>query len=167
MTGSTRGREPAVIYLIVGIAYLAFSLLARGTFNPFALLAFIFLSIFHAAFRKQKRLLSSLLSIGCSLALVLSLKGCVIDFVVMKSDVWEPRIPKNARILYRPRFFKLSVGDLVIYKLASGRRKYVGEIRGFAGTNICEIYRPDSTEAARVPRRFIKGKVVKVVHPGL
>ena len=158
-------RVPPMTYLYVGLIVTALSLLTRGTFCPFTLLGLGLLSVFDILFRRCKPSVASLLSLACACAVVFGLARFVINILVMKSDAWDPEIPKNARVFYRPAMFKLAPGDLVVFKLPSDRKKYVGRIEQLAGREVWEVHRPDRPEPARVPRRLIKGKVIFVARP--
>jgi len=151
------------MFLIVGFTISLFSFLSEGSFNPFVFLAFVFASIFELFFRKQKRLPSNLLSIICSIVLVVSIKTYFIDFAVMQSNSMAPKIPKGSIFFYKPSMFDISQGDLISYYVPSDSKNYVGEVEKVLDNDNYVVYRIGEDKKMTVSKDQIKGKIIYIL----
>ena len=151
-------------FLLCGVGIALFSLLIKGTFEPFSLLAFILMASFETFSRKQKKIPSNLLSICLSALIVLGIKSYIIDFKKMASDALAPKIQKNARIFYQPTFYRLNLGDMVLYTMDDKHKVYVGEIKSINEQSL-ELFRIGTKERVKTKRNKICGKIIYVLQP--
>ena len=153
-------------WVAIGVGFILLGLLTRGSFEPFSALTFILAGGFQWLFRTRRY--SNWLSVGCGLLVALGIKLLIVDFKVVKSESLAPRIQKNAKIFYRPAFFALQRGDLVLVKqkdLASTPNTYIGQAGSMIDDNTYEILRAAGGEVVVVDRSRIIGKVIGVANP--
>ena len=165
-----REKHPRKIFpwewVAIGVGLALLGLLTRGSFEPFSTLAFILAGGFEYLLRTRRY--SNWRSVGCGLLVALGIKFLIVDFKVVKSRSLAPSIRKNARVFYRPAFFAVQPGDLVIVKqetLASASRTYVvGRVGKIVDSNTYEIVRVADNEVVAVGRGGIIGKVFGVAN---
>jgi hypothetical protein len=135
-----------------------YSLITKGSFDPFVILGFFLIAFFEFFFRKQTRIPSIILSLICSLAVVFSLKKFVIDFKIMMRPLPEFGINTSARVFYQPALFNLKDGDKIIYQ-AENLRYFVGVFKGKT-SSLAKIYLPHKNQTVDAPFSRIKGKII-------
>lgn len=153
-------------WVAIGVGLALLGLLTRGSFEPFSVLAFVLAGGFAFLFRERRH--STWLSVGCGLLVVLGVKLWIVDFKVVKSEKMAPRIQQNARVFYRPAFFRARQGDLVIFKQqerAPTSTPYIGQVKKLIDGNHYEIVRLAGNEIVVVDRSEIKGKIIGVTNP--
>lgn len=167
MTRETTPRKiPPWQWVAIGVGLALVGLLTRGSFEPFSVLAFVLAGGFAFLLRERRR--STWLSVGCGLLVALGTKFWIVDFKVIKSDLMAPRIQQNARVFYRPAFFRARPGDLVIFKPqepAPTSKTYLGQVKKLIDGGTYEIVRLANNEGMVVARREIKGKIIGVANP--
>ena len=101
-------------FVAIGVGLALFGLLTRRSVEPFSVLTFILAGGLARLFRNHRY--ANWLAVGCGLLVALAIKSWIVDFKVVKSEGLTPRIQKNARVFYRPAFFRVRQGDLVLFK---------------------------------------------------
>jgi hypothetical protein len=148
-----------IFFVSIGVGYLIYCLFTKSL-NPFVLLAWFMAAIIQFFAQKQQKISSNLVTLVVTLIIVFTLKHCIIDFVVWNNKINIPAIPNNSRIFFRPAFFTLRQGDLIVYR--SNPYQKIGKIQNINNGTI-EIQKIDKDELIKIDNSLIKGKVIYIL----
>jgi len=148
----------------IGIGLIGINMLINGTFSPFALMTVIIMVIFEYIFRKYRYIYAWILPPIIAGTIVYIIKHALIDFTVMKSDALSPIIRQDARVFYRPAFFNLNSGDIIIYRHIGDQRKYVGRIIEVSDDSL-NLHRPGEDTVHSIMTSQVVGKVNYILNP--
>lgn len=161
--GTRINKLSPLMMVMMGIFAFLWYMVTRGKANPFLLLFPFLAATLELLFRRQNRIHSNLLSFSIALIVVVTLKVCVIDFMVVRTDRLEGLgIPKDAKVVVQKSFWKIVPGDVVVVKPDSDTRNYVGEVKEVSEGSGHALVSGKNGSMEQIQRNRIAGKVIYV-----
>ena len=151
------------LMVVLGVSIVLFNLIFKGGFDPFIPLAFFMMALFELLFRRQRRLSSNLLSLIVAVVFTVGIKTYGADFKIIRTNAFEPRVPKDARVVIQKSLWKLKPGDLVVFQRDVDHRSYLGEISALLDKAHYKVTASRDGDVEQVEKRSVKGKVVFIL----
>ena len=151
----------------MGIFALLWYTIIRGKAEPFFLLVPFLAAALELLSRKQNRIHSNLLSFSVALIVVVALKVCVIDFMVVRTDrLGDLGILKDTKVVVQKSLWTIAPGDLIVVKTNDAEsRNYVGRVKEISTGSGYTLVAGKMGAIEQIERKRIAGKVVYVFEP--